>query len=102
MRDLKPGRVVRGQHWTENRGQFTGSLVRMARLRISIVFESDARIRPGNATSWRHRDTGSVSAAARDIGKGNEANAGSQRTRRWRERDSNPLGPSPWAPLSRI
>jgi molybdate transport system regulatory protein len=41
----------------------------MARVRISIVFESGARIGPGKATLLESiRDTGSISAAARDMG----------------------------------
>jgi molybdate transport system regulatory protein len=43
--------------------------VRMARVRISIVFESGARIGPGKAALLASiRDTGSISAAARDMG----------------------------------
>jgi molybdate transport system regulatory protein len=41
----------------------------MARVRISIVFESGARIGPGKARLLESiRDTGSISAAARDMG----------------------------------
>src|SRR2546423_6126753 len=41
----------------------------MARLRISIVFESGARIGPGKAQLLESvRDTGSISAAAREMG----------------------------------
>jgi hypothetical protein len=41
----------------------------MARLRVSIVFESGARIGPGKAKLLDSiRDTGSISAAARDMG----------------------------------
>jgi molybdate transport system regulatory protein len=41
----------------------------MARVRISIVFESGARIGPGKARLIESiRDTGSISAAARDMG----------------------------------
>ena len=41
----------------------------MARVRISIVFESGARIGPGKAQLLESiRDTGSISAAARDMG----------------------------------
>src|SRR5258708_7083832 len=41
----------------------------MARLRVSIVFESGARIGPGKANLLESiRDTGSISAAARDMG----------------------------------
>ena len=41
----------------------------MARLRVSIVFDSGARIGPGKAKLLESiRDTGSISAAARDIG----------------------------------
>ena len=41
----------------------------MAKVRISIVFESGARIGPGKATLLESiRDTGSISAAARDMG----------------------------------
>jgi molybdate transport system regulatory protein len=41
----------------------------MARLRVSIVFESGARIGPGKARLLESiRDTGSISAAAREIG----------------------------------
>ena len=41
----------------------------MARLRVSIVFESGARIGPGKAALLESiRDTGSISAAARDMG----------------------------------
>jgi molybdate transport system regulatory protein len=41
----------------------------MARIRLSIVFESGARIGPGKATLLESiRDTGSISAAARDMG----------------------------------
>jgi putative restriction endonuclease len=44
-------------------------LPRMARIRISIVFECGARIGPGKATLLESiRDTGSISAAARDMG----------------------------------
>ena len=42
---------------------------RMARVRISIIFESGARIGPGKAQLLESiRDTGSISAAARDMG----------------------------------
>lgn len=41
----------------------------MARVRISIVFESGARIGPGKAALLESiRDTGSISAAARNMG----------------------------------
>jgi len=41
----------------------------MARVRISIVFESGARIGPGKAKLLESiRDTGSISAAARNMG----------------------------------
>ena len=41
----------------------------MARLKVSIVFESGARIGPGKAALLKSiRDTGSISAAARDMG----------------------------------
>jgi molybdate transport system regulatory protein len=41
----------------------------MARLRVSIVFESGARIGPGKAALLESvRDTGSISAAAREMG----------------------------------
>jgi molybdate transport system regulatory protein len=41
----------------------------MARLRISIVFESGARIGPGKAKLLESiRDSGSISAAAREMG----------------------------------
>ena len=41
----------------------------MVRVRISIVFESGARIGPGKAKLLESiRDTGSISAAARDMG----------------------------------
>jgi molybdate transport system regulatory protein len=41
----------------------------MARVRISIVFESGARIGPGKAALLQGiRDTGSISAAAREMG----------------------------------
>ena len=41
----------------------------MARLRVSIVFESGARIGPGTAKLLESiRDTGSISAAAREMG----------------------------------
>jgi molybdate transport system regulatory protein len=41
----------------------------MARLRISIVLESGARIGPGKVSLLESiRDTGSISAAARDMG----------------------------------
>jgi molybdate transport system regulatory protein len=41
----------------------------MARVRISIVFESGARIGPGKVKLLESiRDTGSISAAARDMG----------------------------------
>src|SRR6516164_5459877 len=41
----------------------------MARVRVSIVFESGARIGPGKAKLLESiRDTGSISAAARDMG----------------------------------
>ena len=41
----------------------------MARLKLSIVFESGARIGPGKAKLLESiRDTGSISAAARDMG----------------------------------
>jgi len=40
-----------------------------SRLRVSIVFESGARIGPGKAKLLESiRDTGSISAAARDMG----------------------------------
>lgn len=41
----------------------------MARVRVSIVFEFGARIGPGKAKLLESiRDTGSISAAARDMG----------------------------------
>ena len=41
----------------------------MARVRVSIVFQSGARIGPGKAKLLESiRDTGSISAAARDMG----------------------------------
>ncbi len=41
----------------------------MARLKISIVFPSGARVGPGKAALLESiRDTGSISAAARDMG----------------------------------
>lgn len=41
----------------------------MPKIRISIVFESDARIGPGKAKLLESiRDSGSISAAARDMG----------------------------------
>jgi molybdate transport system regulatory protein len=41
----------------------------MARLRVSIVFESGARIGPGKAELLESiRDIGSISAAAREMG----------------------------------
>lgn len=41
----------------------------MALIRVSIVFESGARIGPGKAALLESiRDTGSISAAARDMG----------------------------------
>lgn len=41
----------------------------MAKLRVSIVFESGARIGPGKARLLESiRDTGSISAAAREMG----------------------------------
>src|SRR2546429_9767902 len=41
----------------------------MTRVRVSIVFESGARIGPGKAKLLESiRDTGSISAAARDMG----------------------------------
>jgi molybdate transport system regulatory protein len=41
----------------------------MARVQVSIVFESGARIGPGKAKLLESiRDTGSISAAARDMG----------------------------------
>jgi molybdenum-dependent DNA-binding transcriptional regulator ModE len=41
----------------------------MARLRVSIVLESGARIGPGKAKLLESiRDTGSISAAAREMG----------------------------------
>lgn len=41
----------------------------MAQVRVSIVFESGARIGPGKAKLLESiRDTGSISAAARDMG----------------------------------
>jgi molybdate transport system regulatory protein len=41
----------------------------VARIRVSIVFESGARIGPGKAALLESiRDTGSISAAARDMG----------------------------------
>jgi molybdate transport system regulatory protein len=44
-------------------------LIGMARIRISIVFESGARIGPGKVALLESiRDTGSISAAARDMG----------------------------------
>jgi molybdate transport system regulatory protein len=43
--------------------------VNMARVRVSIVFESGARIGPGKANLLESiRDTGSISAAAREMG----------------------------------
>src|SRR2546430_12828034 len=41
----------------------------MPRLKVSIVFESGARVGPGKATLLESiRDTGSISAAAREMG----------------------------------
>ena len=41
----------------------------MARLKVSIIFESGARIGPGKAALLESiRDSGSISAAARDMG----------------------------------
>ena len=41
----------------------------MARLKVSIVFESGARVGPGKAKLLESiRETGSISAAARDMG----------------------------------
>jgi molybdate transport system regulatory protein len=41
----------------------------MAKLRVSVVFESGARIGPGKARLLQSiRDTGSISAAAREMG----------------------------------
>jgi molybdate transport system regulatory protein len=41
----------------------------MARLKVSIVFESGAQFGPGKAALLESiRDTGSISAAARDMG----------------------------------
>ena len=41
----------------------------MARVKVSIVFESGARIGPGKARLLKSiRDTGSISAAAREMG----------------------------------
>jgi molybdate transport system regulatory protein len=41
----------------------------VTRLKVSIVFESGARIGPGKAALLESiRDTGSISAAARDMG----------------------------------
>src|SRR5260370_36356664 len=41
----------------------------MARIKVTIVFESGARIGPGKAALLESiRDTGSISAAARDMG----------------------------------
>jgi molybdate transport system regulatory protein len=46
-----------------------GTVPGMARLRVSIVLESGARIGPGKATLLESiRDTGSISAAAREMG----------------------------------
>jgi molybdate transport system regulatory protein len=46
-----------------------GMMLAMARLRVSIVFESGARIGPGKARLLESiRDTGSISAAAREMG----------------------------------
>jgi molybdate transport system regulatory protein len=56
----------------EKRRDFTPSRMRsanMARVRVSIVFESGARIGPGKAKLLESiRDTGSISAAAREMG----------------------------------
>src|SRR3984893_4609535 len=42
----------------------------MVRVRVSIVFDSGARIGPGKAKLLESiRDTGSISAAARDMGR---------------------------------
>jgi len=47
----------------------TVGCVGMVRLRISLVFESGARIGPGKAKLLESiRDTGSISAAAREMG----------------------------------
>jgi molybdate transport system regulatory protein len=52
--------MLRGRHACDNGG--------MARLKITIVFESGARIGPGKARLLESiRDTGSISAAARDM-----------------------------------
>jgi hypothetical protein len=46
----------------------------MARVRISIVFKSGARIGPGKAKLLENiRDTGSISAAAREMGMSSTA-----------------------------
>ena len=46
-----------------------GTVPVMATVRVSIVFESGARIGPGKAKLLESiRDTGSISAAARDMG----------------------------------
>jgi molybdate transport system regulatory protein len=59
-RDLKNGSDLSAHAW-----QSAG----MVRVRISIVFESGARIGPGKAKLLESiRDTGSISAAARDMG----------------------------------
>ena len=52
--------MLRARHACDNGG--------MARLKITIVFESGARIGPGKARLLESiRDTGSISAAARDM-----------------------------------
>ena len=59
-RDLKNGSDLSAHAW-----QSAG----MVRVRISIVFESGARIGPGKAKLLESiRDTSSISAAARDMG----------------------------------
>jgi molybdate transport system regulatory protein len=46
-----------------------GTVARMARLKLSIILASGARVGPGKAKLLENiRDTGSISAAARDMG----------------------------------
>jgi molybdate transport system regulatory protein len=68
--DTRPQRIS-SDFW-ENRLRLAfarGTVGDMARLKISIVFGSGARIGPGKAMLLQSiRDTGSISAAAREMG----------------------------------
>src|SRR5207245_2866677 len=63
------GKLGEGGEMPRSRTLSYGTVLEMPRIRVSIVFESGARIGPGKAKLLESiRDTGSISAAARDMG----------------------------------